>query len=126
MAEFRLVVSKLLKNCTILYDCRNCVFLAMKCIMECRCKKTSDPFMHHMDKVSSSIMNELLVCNKMSSCGYDEFHTHSATIWKMTNDYFAKVRVLKEDLEKKLQKQMEEKKPSQRQAMKSDMSKEPQ
>ena len=82
-----MLVSKLLKNCTILYDCRNCIFLAM----------------HHMDKVSFSVMNELLVCNKMSSCGYDEFHTHSATIWKMTDKYFAKICVLKEDLEKELQ-----------------------
>ena len=127
IAETRSLISKLLKNCTILNDCRNCIFLAMKCIMEHRCKETSEPFKSYMDKVSTTVMTWhsriLPICNKMSSYGYYKFPTHSATIRKMTDKYFAKVHILKEDLEKELQRQTEEKKLSQGQMVKSGISK---
>ena len=84
MAETRSLISKLLKNCTILNDCHNCVFLAMKHIMERRCKETSEPFTIYMDKVSTTVMTWhsriLPIHNKMSSCGYDKFRAHSAAI----------------------------------------------
>ena len=87
----------------------------------------SELFTSYMNKVSTTVMTWhsriLPICNKMSSCGYDKFHTHSATIQKMTNEYFAEVCILKEDLEKELQKQMEEEKTSQGQVAKSGISK---
>ena len=117
MAETRSLISKLLKNCTILNNYRKCIFLAMKCIMEHRCKEISEPFTSYMDKVLTTVMTWhsriLPIRNKMSSCGYDKFCTHSATIRKMTDEYFAKVHILKEDLQKELQMQTEEKKSSQ-------------
>ena len=107
MAETKSLISKLLKNC------HNRVLLAMKCIMEHRCKETSELFTSYMDKVSTTVMTWhsriLPIHNQMSSCGYDKFRTHSATIRKMTDEYFVKVHILKEDLKKELQRQTEEK-----------------